>query len=120
MDTTGNRTVRENAYEATAPRGRTIFAGVPHAGEKIAIDSFPIHFGRKMIGSHGGETRPDEDIPRYVKLADLGKLRLDQLITHRFPLEQINEAIRVVRSGMAGRCVVLMGEAEEAKAHRAA
>src|SRR5262249_9440769 len=102
VDTTGNRKVRENTYDATAPKGRTIFAGVPHAGEKIAIDSFPIHFGRRMIGSHGGETRPDEDIPRYIQLAQLGKLRLDDLITHRFPLERINEAISVVRSGMAG------------------
>jgi Zn-dependent alcohol dehydrogenase len=108
VDTTGNRKVRESAYEATAPKGRTIFAGVPDANEKITIDSFPIHFGRKLVGSHGGETRPDEDIPRYLKLYGLGKLQLDPLITHRFPLEQINEAIALVRSGGAGRCLVQM------------
>jgi S-(hydroxymethyl)glutathione dehydrogenase / alcohol dehydrogenase len=108
VDTTGNRKVRENAYEATAPKGRTIFAGVPDANEKITIDSFPIHFGRKLVGSHGGETRPDDDIPRYLKLYGLGKLQLDRLITHRFPLEQINEAIALVRGGGAGRCLVQM------------
>jgi S-(hydroxymethyl)glutathione dehydrogenase/alcohol dehydrogenase len=108
VDTTGNRKVRETAYDATAPKGRTIFAGVPDAGEKICIDSFPIHFGRRLIGSHGGETRPDEDIPRYLKLSELGKLQLEPLITHRFPLEQINEAIGLVRSGGAGRCLVQM------------
>jgi len=108
VDTTGNRKVRELAYEATAPKGRTIFAGVPDASEKICIDSFPIHFGRKLVGSHGGETRPEEDIPRYLKLSQLGRLRLDELITHRFPLERINEAIDVVRRGEAGRCLVQM------------
>jgi len=108
VDTTGNRRVRELAYDVCGNKGRTIYAGVPDASEKITIDSFPIHFGRKLIGSHGGETLPDVDIPRYVTLHKLGRLRLEELITHRFPLEKINEAISAVRSGDAGRCLVKM------------
>jgi S-(hydroxymethyl)glutathione dehydrogenase/alcohol dehydrogenase len=108
VDTTGHRKVREAAYEATSPKGRTIFAGVPDACEKISIDSFPIHFGRQLIGSHGGETSPDQDIPRYLDLFRLGKLELHELITHRFPLERINEAIDLVRHGEAGRCLIEM------------
>lgn len=108
VDTTGNRRVRELAYDVCANKGRTIYAGVPDVSEKITIDSFPIHFGRKLIGSHGGETQPDIDIPRYVTLHKLGRLRLEELITHRFPLDKINEAIAVVRGGEAGRCLVKM------------
>jgi hypothetical protein len=50
----------------------------------------------------------DLDIPRYIRLCQAGKMRLDGLITHEFGLDQINEAIEVVRSGEAGRCVISM------------
>jgi len=108
VDTTGINDVRAACYEATTNKGVTIFAGVPHLGDRLAIDSFPLHFGRRLVGSHGGETVPDVDIPRYVALYKAGKLRLDELITHRFQLAEINAAVDCVRRGEAGRCVVAM------------
>lgn len=108
VDTTGIGTVRQTAYDVTANTGITVFAGVPFQGERLTIDSFPLHMGRRVIGSHGGDTRPDVDIPRYIRLYELGKLNLADQITHRFSLDEINEAIEVVRSGQAGRCVVGM------------
>ena len=63
-------------------------------------------FGRRVIGSHGGETRPDDDIPRYLALSRLGKLRLSELITHRLPLEQINEAFTALLGGEVARQVI--------------
>ena len=106
VDVTGNAAVRETAYNATSNTGKTVLAGVPHHQERITIDSFPLHFGRKIFGSHGGETRPDVDIPRYLQLYKLGKLKLDEQITHRFTLDDINQAVDVVRNGEAGRCVI--------------
>lgn len=108
VDVTGIATVRRQAYDLTSNTGITIFAGVPFHQEEFAIDSFPLHFGRRVIGSHGGETRPDVDIPRYLQLYALGKLKLKEQITHRFPLAQINTALEVVRKGEAGRCVIQM------------
>lgn len=106
VDVTGNSEVRVTAYNATSNTGKTVFAGVPHHQEKITIDSFPLHFGRQVFGSHGGETRPDVDIPRYLRLYKLGKLKLDEQITHRFDLNHINQAVDVVKNGDAGRCVI--------------
>jgi len=108
VDTTGINRVREQAYEHTAKGGKCIFAGVPRSTEKICIDSYPIHAGTQIIGSHGGATNPDIDIPRYIGLYKRGLLKLDEQITHRFPLERINEAIEVVRSGEIGRCIIWM------------
>jgi len=108
VDVTGNNSVRQTAYDATSNVGRTVFAGVPHHEDKINIDSFPLHFGRTVIGSHGGDTRPDVDIPRYVQLFELGRLKLTEQITHRFSLDEINKAVETVRSGTAGRCVIAM------------
>ncbi|MBI4586609.1 MAG: zinc-binding dehydrogenase [Planctomycetes bacterium] len=108
VDVTGNNKIRQLAYDLTANSGRTILAGVPHCQDQITIDSFPLHFGRTIIGSHGGDTAPDRDIPRYIKLHELGKLKLDELITHRFRLEEINEAVEQMKSGKACRCIIAM------------
>lgn len=95
------------AYELTRPQGRTVLVGVPRAGQRATIDTLPLHFGNTLTGSHGGGCRPERDIPRYIRLHAAGKLRLEELITDRFPLAQINEAIEGMRSGrIAGRCLL--------------
>jgi S-(hydroxymethyl)glutathione dehydrogenase/alcohol dehydrogenase len=112
VDTTGVNSVRQTAYEVTSDRGLTVFCGVPFAGDRISIDSFPLHFGRRIIGSHGGNTVPEVDIPRYLELYRLGRLELDSLISARFPLSEINRAVELVKSGsVRGRCLVRTGSA---------
>jgi S-(hydroxymethyl)glutathione dehydrogenase/alcohol dehydrogenase len=109
VENTGNVRLIETAYELTASQGRTILVGVPRHNEDITIHSLPLHFGKVLIGCEGGQSNPTVDIPRYLRLYQHGKLKLDQLITHRFPLARINEALDVVRSGEAGRVVLTMG-----------
>ena len=66
-----------------------------------------------LTGSHGGDAEPRSDIPRYVALAKAGKLDLEPLITDRFELDQINDAIRSLRAGeVAGRCLVAVAPEE--------
>jgi S-(hydroxymethyl)glutathione dehydrogenase/alcohol dehydrogenase len=108
VDTTGSARVIELAYELTHPDGKTILVGVPQKGDNISIYSLPLHFNKVLKGSHGGSSRPHIDIPRYIRLYRAGKLKLDRLITHEFTLEQINQAIDVVRGGKAGRCLIAM------------
>jgi S-(hydroxymethyl)glutathione dehydrogenase / alcohol dehydrogenase len=113
VDTTGINSVRTIAYDATDPKsGVTVLCGVPLAADRLVIDSFPLHMGRRLIGSHGGDARPDTDIPRYIGLYRRGKLRLDELITNRFGLAEINKAVETVRAGhVCGRCIIEMGRA---------
>jgi S-(hydroxymethyl)glutathione dehydrogenase / alcohol dehydrogenase len=113
VDTTGLNPVRELAYDATHPKaGITVLCGVPFSRDRLAIDSFPLHMGRRLVGSHGGDTVPATDIPRYVELYRLGKLKLLELITDRFGLADINQAVETVRSGRAcGRVVIEMEHA---------
>jgi S-(hydroxymethyl)glutathione dehydrogenase/alcohol dehydrogenase len=108
VDTTGDARIRELCYRLTSHTGRTIFSGVPHHEERITIDSFPIHFGRRILGVHGGDTKPDTDIPRYLRLYQRGQLKLKEQITHRYRLEQVNDAMACVQAGRAGRCVLEM------------
>ena len=106
VDTTGIKIVRELAYELTSKDGRTILVGVPKAGEKISIDSFPLHFTKKITGSHGGDAQPSYDIPRLVRLQKSGYFNPDDIISHVFSLDQINEAIAFLRKGDALRCLI--------------
>ena len=62
---------------------------------------------RKVVGSFMGSTRLSVDIPKLVALYQNGKLKLDELITARYPLEQINEAIEVMEKGEALRNLII-------------
>lgn len=109
IDNTGQPAIIEMGYELTGPQGRVILVGVPRKGKNINIYSLPLHFGKVISGSHGGEAIPHVDIPRYRKLLDAGRIQLKPLITEHFKLDEINTAIRRMRSGeLSGRCLVLM------------
>jgi len=109
IDNTGRPSIIEMGYALTNSQGRLILVGVPRVGENINIFSLPLHFGKVMEGSHGGESVPHLDIPRYQKLIKTGRMRLDTLITEHFTLNDINVAIQRIRSGeLVGRCVIKM------------
>jgi S-(hydroxymethyl)glutathione dehydrogenase / alcohol dehydrogenase len=109
IDNTGQPAIIEMGYELTSPKGRVILVGVPRKGNTINVYSLPLHFGKTISGSHGGETIPHEDIPRYQKLLNAGRIQLKPLITDHFKLEEVNTAIQKMRNGeIAGRCLIKM------------
>lgn len=111
VDNTGNSKVISTAYELTSPKGRTILVGVPKKGDDISIYSLPLHFEKVLTGSHGGEAQPAIDIPRYIRLYQAGRLKLQDLITDVFSLSEINTAISKLRKGeIAGRCLIKMND----------
>ena len=109
VETTGIARVIESAYGLTQPKGKTILVGVPRKGDNISIYSLPLHFKKILTGSEGGDSEPHNDIPRYLRLVQAGRFKLDGLITHEFSLAKINEAIQLVKAGEAGRILVTMG-----------
>jgi S-(hydroxymethyl)glutathione dehydrogenase/alcohol dehydrogenase len=104
IETTGAKSVIELAYEITHADGTCVLVGVP--SEKVSIYTLPIHFNKVLTGSHGGDAAPHLDIPRLVRLINAGRLSLDGLITHEFPLDDINAALNAVRGGDAGRVLI--------------
>ena len=109
IDNTGQPAIIEMGYELTNAKGRVVLVGVPKKGHTINIYSLPLHFGKTISGSHGGEAIPHEDIPRYQKLFDADRIQLKPLITDYFRLEEINTAIQKMRNGeIAGRCLIKM------------
>lgn len=109
IDNTGQPAIIEMGYQITKPQGRVTLVGVPKKGNNITIYSLPLHFGKGLSGSHGGESIPQVDIPRYNNLYNAGKLSLRNLLTKTYSLEKINEAISDMRTGaISGRCLIKM------------
>jgi S-(hydroxymethyl)glutathione dehydrogenase/alcohol dehydrogenase len=111
VDNTGNVRVIEMAYRLTGPRGRTVLVGVPPKESAAAIYTLPLHFEKTITGSHGGESRPDVDIPNYIRLCRSGKLDLHACMGKRYQLAEINQAIEDMRTGaIAGRALIVMSQ----------
>jgi len=108
IDNTGNPEIIGRGYGIINPkRGRVILVGVPKKGMQTPIDTLQLHFGKTIIGTHGGEVNPTEAIPRYMKLLDNRRVDLGELISEVGPLEDINGMIDRMRRGeTAGRCLV--------------
>lgn len=108
IDNTGVVSVIEAAFDVTAARGRTILVGVPRRDERARIDTMPLHFEKRITGSHGGDADPAADVPRLERLMKAGLLAPQGLVSHRFGLDQINDAIAALRGGEVIRCMLRM------------
>ena len=107
IDNTGVPAVIEQGYRLTHGQGRVILVGVPRQGSNVNLHTLPLHFGKLITGSHGGESKPAQDIPRYLRLLQQGRLQLDRFVSARYPLEEINTAIAAMRDGAtAGRVMI--------------
>ena len=107
IDNTGIPKIIEKGYEITNSKGRVVLVGVPPNNSNIKIYSLPLHFGKVILGSHGGECKPELDIPRYLKLLINKKISFKGLITSRYGLDDINLAIEKMRSGSSSGRVLI-------------
>jgi S-(hydroxymethyl)glutathione dehydrogenase/alcohol dehydrogenase len=108
IEASGVRKVMESAFRATSEKGLLVIVGNLRRGESIEIDPFDLIKGKRIIGTWGGETNPDIDIPRYVSLYLSGNLPLERLITHRYRLEEINGAFDALDKGVAIKSLIEM------------
>ena len=107
IDNTGNTKIIESGYEIIGPFGKLILVGVPRKGNNINIFSLPLHFGKEIIGSHGGECDPSKDIPRFINLFSEKIAFYKELITKRIKLDNINQALELMKEGKtAGRIII--------------
>lgn len=98
----------EQGLGLLAPAGTLVIVGMPPTGQKIEVEAGNIAgSGQKILGSKMGSTRLRIDIPKLVALYQAGRLKLDELITGRYPLDQINEAIDEVRADKALRNIII-------------
>jgi S-(hydroxymethyl)glutathione dehydrogenase/alcohol dehydrogenase len=108
VEASGVKEVIESAFRATYAKGLLVVAGNVISGELVKIDPFDLIKGKRIMGTWGGETNQDIDIPKYINLYLSGKLPLERLITHRYRLEEINDAFEALESGLAIKSLIEM------------
>jgi S-(hydroxymethyl)glutathione dehydrogenase/alcohol dehydrogenase len=99
IEGTGNPRVIEKAYELTSRQGACILFGVMRFDQHANLNTLPLHFGRTLTGSEGGQSRPHIDIPRYLDMYEAGLFSLESFVSHRITLDEINIGIQRMKSG---------------------
>ncbi|HEY2559187.1 MAG TPA: S-(hydroxymethyl)glutathione dehydrogenase/class III alcohol dehydrogenase [Caldimonas sp.] len=87
--------------------GQSIIIGVAPAGAEIATRPFQLVTGRQWKGTAFGGARGRTDVPRIVDWYMDGKIAIDELITHRLRLDEINRGFELMKSGESIRSVVV-------------
>jgi Zn-dependent alcohol dehydrogenase len=85
--------------------GTAVLIGVPTAPLQFQMNQM---WNRRLTGSLGGASRPERDFPNYVRWFREGRFPLDKLVSRRYKLEQINEALSDLMNGqIAGRSIIV-------------
>ena len=107
--TVGSSKAIAQGLDLLRKRGTLIIVGIPEMTATIPLPvAYHVMAERSVIGSLMGSTRLSVDIPRLVQLYQSGRLKLDELITARYSLEQINNAIASTERGEALRNVIVI------------
>jgi S-(hydroxymethyl)glutathione dehydrogenase/alcohol dehydrogenase len=110
--TVGRGTVIESALGLARRGGTVAVLGMPPSDDRFSVVGVDlVHDDVRLIGGKIGSGSPRfaDTIPRFVQLYEEGRLKLDELITGRYPLEEINEAIAAAESGDSVRNVIVLG-----------
>ncbi|MEX2080701.1 MAG: Zn-dependent alcohol dehydrogenase [Dehalococcoidia bacterium] len=88
--------------------GKAIIVGMIPVGQSVTIPGPDFIFGEKgMLGSFYGSTRQTYDMPWLMELYRQKRLKIDELITRRYKLEEINEAYAALKNGEVNRSVIM-------------
>ncbi len=109
VEAAGRRETMEAAFRCVRDKGGLcVLAGnLPH-GEQISLNPFDLIRGKRIVGTWGGDTVPDRDLPRYARLFLDGKLPLADLISREYPLSGANAALDDLEGGRVARALINM------------
>lgn len=100
-------TIRQ-AYDAVRRGGTAVVVGLADQTDEVAIPAYNLLVtGKTLMGCFYGSISPYEDVPRYVDLYLNRRIKLDELISRRYVLDEINEAFAAMQAGEVARGVIM-------------
>ena len=105
--TTGEHVAQ--AVDSIRKAGTCVLVGLPRAADDIALPISLRHivlFQKRLQGSLFGASNPSRDIPALLQMYSQGRLKLDEMITRRYPLEAINDGFEDMRAGKNLRGII--------------
>ena len=98
-ETTGRKNIIEKSYDLIKNTGKLILIGVPNHNSKIKINTLGINYGKKIIGSYGGNIKPKKDLSKIIKYIEKKKIKLNNLISGTYKFKDINKIIKNIQNG---------------------
>lgn len=102
----GHKATIRQCYDAIRPGGKAIVVGASEAGSCCEIEALTLIQEKVLTGSFYGGARPRLDVERLTQLYGAGRLKLDELITRTYSLDQINEAFHDLHDGTLARGLI--------------
>ncbi len=103
----GLKKAAEQAFDCLRPGGTATVIGMIPVGQKIELEGSMFLREKRIQGCSMGSNRFKVDMPKYVDFYLQGRLRLDEMITRRGRLEDVNEAFRAMKAGEVARTVLM-------------
>jgi S-(hydroxymethyl)glutathione dehydrogenase / alcohol dehydrogenase len=107
FEAVGLKKLAEQCFECIRPGGTATIIGMIPQGQKVEIDGPKLLTERKIQGTMMGGNRFRIDMPRYIDYYLQGRLNLDEMISRRGKLEDVNEAFRAMKAGEVARTVLM-------------
>jgi Zn-dependent alcohol dehydrogenase len=109
IEATGRPDACRAAFLATRTRGAAVLVGIPSADAEVVLPALSIpRMERRVLGSLYGSARSERDFGSILGLYRRGRLPLDQLVSHRLPLDEVGQAFELLRNGAALRTVLTL------------
>jgi S-(hydroxymethyl)glutathione dehydrogenase/alcohol dehydrogenase len=107
FEAVGVKKLAEQCFEVIKPGGTATIIGMIPVGQKVELDGPKFLTERKIQGTMMGGNRFRIDMPRYIDYYLQGRLNLDDMISKRMKLEDVNEAFRAMKAGEVARSVLM-------------
>ena len=106
----GLKQTAELCFSILRPGGTATIVGMIPVGTKIELHGVDFLRERRIQGSSMGSNRFRVDMPRLIEFYQQGRLHLDEMISGRIKLEQINEGFEALRKGGVARSVIMFNQ----------
>ena len=103
----GLKSTAEDAFKMLRRGGTATIIGMIPPGVKVELSGVDFLAEKKMQGSYMGSNRFPVDMPRYVDFYMQGRLKLDEMVSARLPLEMVNDAFAEMKRGEVARSVIV-------------
>ena len=104
----GSSKAMEQGLTILAKQGIEVILGLPGQGEKFTVDPWLLMGGeRRIVGSRYGTSNPLVEFPKLVELAISGRIKIEELVTKRYDLDEADEAFRSLAAGEQARGLIV-------------
>jgi S-(hydroxymethyl)glutathione dehydrogenase/alcohol dehydrogenase len=110
FEVVGRPALVRQAFDMAAPGRNAYVVGIQADDAELTLPATGFRRGKRVIGVFMGDTDPRRDIPRYVDLWRNGQLNLEAMVSHRLPLDRVNDGFAMMTGGQAARTVIAFEE----------